>query len=562
LEHARNVSINANKNSNDIAKFVESEVERLIKRRLLLDGNVSPKLRAKIIRALNKKAQGMFRWVALSLEALQRIKFKPDFENALGRLPPKLSDLYDIVYAEILKTEINGRYVAVAVMKWLLCAQRLLSIKEVIAAVSFDRERIEDLSSDPDTDSTHEQVIPQATEDRGEQNDVSCDDIVRLCRNLVVIDAELAVFRFAHQSVQEYLQHLPDYTVKKLHTFATESCLDVYLSTTWPSCPTPSVVRRSEDLKPYAQIYWPVHLKFVEGDMSDDLRMKVWQFMLQDSEPSLAYTKWADDINSEVVGAYGQFLLELEYGSHLSERLIFAASSPATPLAAVCAFGFSTLMAVQNISAFFDWNQQYVNKGIERGTLLCISAEMGYEMVVKLLLARDNIEVNLTGRDGKTPLWIAASEGHEAVVKLLLARDDIKVNMWGGYGRTPLWMAASRGHKAVVKLLLAWDGIKVNLAGQDGRTPLLMAASKGHEAVVKLLLARGDIEVNLADSDGETPLWMAASEGHEAVVKLLLARDHIEVNLTGRDGKTPLWIAASEGHEAVVKLLEPHSISR
>ena len=79
--------------------------------------------------------------------------------------------------------------------------------------------------------------------------------------------------------------------------------------------------------------------------------------------------------------------------------------------------------------------------------------------MVKLLLAKDGVDVNSKDSDGRTPLSCAAEKGHEAVVKLLLAKD----------GRTPLsW--------AVVKLLLAKDRVDMNSQDDYGRTPLSWAA--------------------------------------------------------------------------------------
>lgn len=60
----------------------------------------------------------MFRWVEMSLETLRRIRFEKDFRKALGQLPPKLADLYDLVYKQIDETEPFGRDVAVHTFTW------------------------------------------------------------------------------------------------------------------------------------------------------------------------------------------------------------------------------------------------------------------------------------------------------------------------------------------------------------------------------------------------------------------------------------------------------------
>src|ERR1700722_19099525 len=110
------------------------------------------------------------------------------------------------------------------------------------------------------------------------------------------------------------------------------------------------------------------------------------------------------------------------------------------------------------------------------------------------------------GRDGRSPLSISAENGHEAVVKLFLARDDVDANSKDSKGRTPLSWAAEQGHEAVVKLFLARDDVDANSKDSKGRTPLSWAAEQGHEAVVKLFLARDDVDANSKDSYGNTPL--------------------------------------------------------
>src|SRR3984957_17839034 len=196
------------------------------------------------------------------------------------------------------------------------------------------------------------------------------------------------------------------------------------------------------------------------------------------------------------------------------------------------------------------------SKGGDGRSPLSISAENGHEAVVKLLLARDDVDTDSEDLNGRTPLSWAAERGREAVVKLLLAQDDIDTYSEDSNGQTPLSCAARNGHEAVVKLLLVRDDVYVNLKDRwYGQTPLSWAAENGHEAVVKLLLMRDDVDANSKDSNGQTPLSCAAEKGHEAVVKLLLARDDVDANSKDSNGRTPLSWAARNGHEAVVKLL-------
>jgi ankyrin repeat protein len=74
--------------------------------------------------------------------------------------------------------------------------------------------------------------------------------------------------------------------------------------------------------------------------------------------------------------------------------------------------------------------------------------------------------------DGRTPLSWAAGMGHEAVMKLLLAKDGVDLISKDEVGKTPLSWAARNGHEAVVKLLLATDGVDPDSMDNNGRTPL------------------------------------------------------------------------------------------
>ena len=53
----------------------------------------------------------------------------------LGRLPPGLEDSYDIIYWQLLDSDPHSQSLAKNAMSWLLCAKRLISTREFIAAV-------------------------------------------------------------------------------------------------------------------------------------------------------------------------------------------------------------------------------------------------------------------------------------------------------------------------------------------------------------------------------------------------------------------------------------------
>ncbi|RSL62293.1 hypothetical protein CEP53_004795, partial [Fusarium sp. AF-6] len=170
------------------------------------------------------------------------------------------------------------------------------------------------------------------------------------------------------------------------------------------------------------------------------------------------------------------------------------------------------------------------------GEALLQAAERGLYDHVWLMLTQSDVEAALSHQDWWAALMGAVRGGHEVVVKILLARSNIKIDLEHEEG-TLLWWAGRMGHKAVVKALLK-SGIDADSGGGVEWRPLAEAAREGHEAVVRLLLDRG-ANIDAKDESGRTPLLWASKEGHEAIVRLLLDRG---ANIDAKDesGRTPL----------------------
>jgi ankyrin repeat protein len=116
--------------------------------------------------------------------------------------------------------------------------------------------------------------------------------------------------------------------------------------------------------------------------------------------------------------------------------------------------------------------------------------------------------------------------GRLEIVQLLLARDDIDVNLQNEYRRTALMIACDYGHLEIVKSLFAHDEIDVNMQSEkDDWTALMLVSEDGHLEIVKLLLARDEIDVslNMQNKDGSTALLLASLYNHEAVVHALIS---------------------------------------
>jgi serine/threonine-protein phosphatase 6 regulatory ankyrin repeat subunit B len=101
------------------------------------------------------------------------------------------------------------------------------------------------------------------------------------------------------------------------------------------------------------------------------------------------------------------------------------------------------------------------------------------------LLKKENIDINLQTKYGKTALIIALLYGHIDIVRLLLEREDIDINLQDNNGWTAL-MSATSNNKIVI-LLLEKENIYINLQDKYGQTALIFASNNGSIDTVNLL---------------------------------------------------------------------------
>jgi ankyrin repeat protein len=440
------------------------------------------------------------------------MKHEKDVNEELGKLPRTLIESYDAIFQRIKDAASTSQLVAESTMKWLLCAQRPLNTAEFIAAIS--------ITSDG-------QYIPLAI-----------PQLLNICCNMVVLDEEIDIFRFAHLSVREYFESKSGYTAIETHSLALDRCIETYTYELQPQQESATI--QNDIFRPYATIYWPVHFQVVDsGQLAERLEEKLKRFLFQGYGAAPSFAKWAS--------AAKELSKSLPY-DHPQQDILRDASQPSTPFPLACCFGLVWIL--YELKIFENcWNEQneYGSPGLN------LAAKWGCYSIIKLLLEH-KADVEAKGAGAETPLHRASSRGHADVVKLLLEhKADVEAK--DAYEETPLYWASYQGHADVVKLLLEHKA-DVEAKGDNRDTPLHRASYQGHANVVKLLLEhKADVEAK--DDGGETPLHRASSQGHADVVKLLLEHK-ADVEAKDDGGETPLYRASYQGHADVVKLLLEH----
>ena len=489
----------------------------------------------------------MFRWVQMSLEALSVHQLPRGFEDALGQLPVELSRLYDVIYAQIDQTARYERSVAIKTLSWLLCAQRLLTVNELLTAVDA-LDQASSLSSSSLIASSSSSFEGEE-DDRYDQVSSRTNSVLQLCRNLVVLDLEEGTFRFAHASVREYLLQKPDFTIIEQHTQAVEGCLDVCIAE-WPSdLENSRKPGKRSPFKSYAEIYWPVHYKYVYDAPSQQTEERVLHFCLEGSETSPIYHRWASDLwskfenlpvhNWDNLAARANKILSLDRGDRLGVKLYCAVSGPISYLNIACAFGFPGLL--DNYTA----SNVNVSGPRDQDTCLVIAAQEGHSRIVQTLLEK-GADINARNADEEVALHRASSQGHQGIVQMLLEK-GANVNARNASGDAALQRASSEGHQGIVQVLLE-NGADVNARNSNGEAALHWATSRGHQGIVQILVDKG-MDIDMQDNLGGTALLAAAFGGNRESLEFLI-RNGANINMQNEDQYSVLHMAMEGGGDA------------
>uniref|UniRef100_A0A4W4HLE7 Transient receptor potential cation channel, subfamily A, member 1a n=1 Tax=Electrophorus electricus TaxID=8005 RepID=A0A4W4HLE7_ELEEL len=194
---------------------------------------------------------------------------------------------------------------------------------------------------------------------------------------------------------------------------------------------------------------------------------------------------------------------------------------------------------------------------------LHLAVSLRHNDLVKHLLSYDQIDVNLEGDLGNTPLILAASvDNHEALC--ILHRNGAKLCRQNKLGHFPVHAAAFAGAKKSIEVVLQ-KGEEVGLSIEEHinyvdktiSSPLHLAVRGGNLEVIRLCIAHG-AKIDLQQCDKSTALHLACTQGAiEAVKVMLLAYDSIcdIINITDGACQTPLHKASIFDHYELAEYL-------
>ena len=558
--------------THDITTYLESELK-------IGHSKVAGQIRHEI----QEKASGVFLWVVLVVEILNKEHDSgriPALKRRLREIPGDLHELFN----NILTRDPHNRDELILCLQWILFAKQPLTPEQLYFAIVSGSEP-QDLSIwDPE--------------------EISISDIQRFILNASKGLAETTTsktpkIQFIHESVKDFLEkenglgriwsdlesnfkgqsheRLKQCCMKYIDIeFATRLQIDEVLPKASSDEAAKLRKRVNVDLPflDYATHHVLYHADMAEGfgitqeSFIREFQLDRWiwfnnlfeEYHVRRHTPkaSLLYLLAEYDM-SNLIRIHPSISSFFETGDERYGCPLFAAlatNSDKSVLAFLQACAESQ-PKLQQLCQQFEQDRGEIQKiGLDfqfpkRGNIFSCIVEIGDMTLFKIACAMIDFSPDTTRTAGRSLLSRAAEIGHESIAKHLLDHNASK-DLKDKKGRTPLSYAASNGHAAVVRTLLDHNS-STETEDQYGKTPLWYAAERGDDSIVKMLL-ENKTAINSQNVNGRTLLGLAAENGHETIVRLLLEKKAV-VDSQRADGQTPLMLAAKNGHEAVVKVL-------
>ena len=481
LESTPNIGIQAGDNQDDIKKFLEEELNILAKSATFFEN-----LKPEIIATLLERCQGMFQWANLQVQQLFECSSASAVRYFLVNLPAGLKESYDKIWSQI-ENQIEPEQVIIKrALRWAMAASKPLTSTEMLAAIRVD----EDGNVSPLADSVNE------------------EGLASLCKNLLVIDYQMKVWRFSHLSVREYLECKEDWSIPKAHYHAATVCLS-YMVNKYDHDLEPSVELEEGDegypgesdngfatLHPfhlYMRHFWHYHVTQAKNTEVAKLGSILKQFLGSPNESSLQYRRWHAQIKSDFDMLFPRTNYEYCITWDTLNSVRETGPSDAS-IFAMCRFKLETTLSDWWDNADIDIFR--VND--EGHSLLAIAASAGSVSICKTLVGR-GMDVNARRRDPAcygTALVAAAHAGETDVVKYLVetgAQVNLLLEAGEGIFNCALEAAIRSGNPATVRYLVneAKSDVHISLPRSSTRYPLGEAVVEDSVEILKILIEEG-----------------------------------------------------------------------
>ncbi|KAM7213609.1 Ankyrin repeat-containing domain protein [Rhypophila decipiens] len=497
-----------------------------------------------VVRKVVERSDGMFLLARLHMDFLASKITAQELEDGLKTLPKTPDEVYKLALQRIAEQEPARHALAIETLRWLVFAERALTMPELLDALAVDT------------------VGSSSNRNRQKPNGLATEDVITsVCAGLLVVnpDSNNRSVSLAHYTTRTYVETHASTIFKPFgnsQTILAETCLWYLLSDDipGPQLPTSPNEEKPEKEKPhfhnYAADYWGRHMAAISGNKQQrqDIHKLAQDLLYEPDAVTRAFQVMTDP-------------------RFRNERAI-------CPLHVAAYFGLDRLTS------------KLIRRGSEldatttRGeTALHWSTWYGHSAVVKTLIT-NGASPNIKDNKAQTPLLRAIMrEDMACFAAILLSQKKIETDIEDDRGWTPLRWAACHGQLAIVQALLN-HGADINAKDRDGFTALHWANSYGHGRIAELLIDRGALL-----GDVSSQLLYASRHGQLGLVRRILEmtslHSHIrnrrngtsggkssrhphprrgggagvDMNVTDEQGRTSLRLAVEDGHGMVALYL-------
>jgi len=240
-----------------------------------------------------------------------------DVRDSLKALPETLKAAYEEIYNRIRKQSRRASQLALNAFRWVQCSYEPLQSETLLDAVTVEIDCTGEFSR--------------------EGTGVKASHLLKACQNLLILDERLNVFRFAHLSVEEYMQtqQLKEYS----HTEIAKICLSLVCSSrSWTDYDITLTTREGRyhdrHLLLYSAVFWPLHLRRCED--SCQILDTLWKVFVSEAifQRWIAYY-WQCVVTKDSTDAFWlrSNALHQEGGDRLSTVCVFGLGQKFTRIA-------------------------------------------------------------------------------------------------------------------------------------------------------------------------------------------------------------------------------------
>ncbi|KAI0475504.1 ankyrin repeat-containing domain protein [Xylariaceae sp. FL0804] len=461
-----NVEIQATDNDEDIQKFVRQKIETHKHWEMM-----SPILKDEIVNVLFTKSQGMFQWAYLQINELRGCITEQDIREQLKVLPRDLETAYHDIYKRISERQ-SQKALADNAFRWVACACKPLWRGQLLFAIRLG-----------------------SANDRLDLSEaINEDQLLDICRGLLVLDSQTHDWRFSHLSVTEYFEK-NHWSLLKAHEHAGIVCLKLLINL---------------------------------SQMSSFWSRSVLKLPINPSEMEAYYSSW--NVEDDYIGKMA--LEALKHVEHVSRH-------QQQPVANVLTGLLKTFLGSPNNSsphyhAWYNMAAHTIHNNLWMSRQVPLFAMCRFSLY-KILPDWWNADaaVSVTNKYGLNLLHVAARHGTPEICENLIDRGidllvtrGAHVNMWIYHGtyRSALQAATSQGHFHIARLLVQFGARDHVQSGDYCDSALTKAVERREFDIAEFLVREAEADVNMQAPSGSkfgNVLQQAARQGSLDFVKFL-----------------------------------------